>query len=151
MSYPIAAYYERDAPGGAHFITEWRVRPIEEFKEEALVAAWGDDWRSYRPFASWVLEERYSREDRIEGTPLEQFPWVPHQAANSEEQALQEIPDNSGHTVAVDHYLQELQDLRKIAAAKAQEEEARKREEANQAETRRHHRRRSEEITGRGK
>ncbi|MDO8632774.1 MAG: ParB/Srx family N-terminal domain-containing protein, partial [Phycisphaerales bacterium] len=101
----VAAYHERVSPAtGGPVRHEWRVRPLTAWTYAELDAAWGTDWRTYRPGAEFVLEERYIRDGVDEG-------WKPFQAANTEEQALQDVPQHHG-VVAVDSYLIELWALR---------------------------------------
>ena len=136
MAAPLVAYYERVTPAGTNLRDEWRVREVREFDMADLYAAWGPDWLSYRPGASHVLEHRYIRDGAEE-------PWTPFQAANSEEQALQAVPDNA---VALDSYLIELQALRKQAAEKRRKDEEEKSNRAHEATERAVQRKRSEEA-----
>ena len=138
---PIAAYMERESfdpetgdPGILR--DEWRVRDVADFAPGALVAAWGPDWRRYKPFASHVLEHRYVRRGVEE-------PWKPAQSANSEEQALQHIDDKA---VALDPYLKELQQLRMLTQEKERKVEEEKRRREIEAYERRYHRGRSAEA-----
>ena len=134
----LVAYHDRETASGTRLRDEWRVREVRDFAPEALVAAWGSDWHSYRPGASHVLEHRYIR-DGVEE------PWTPHQAANSEEQALQEVPDRVGD-VALDPYLIELRELRKQAAAGHKRQVDLKKEQELEASERRSQRKRSEDA-----
>ena len=67
---------------------EWRVRTVGKVGEAALVAQFGEDWRSIRPFASHVLEHRYIRRGVEE-------PWSPADLGNDRRAALEYIDDKA--------------------------------------------------------
>jgi hypothetical protein len=96
----IVAYWEKESVAGPGTLRkEYRVRLVKDFSADELNAAWGSDWRKYKPFATHVLEERYIRRGQEE-------PWKPHSSANSREQAMEYIDSNA---IALDPTLQKLE------------------------------------------
>lgn len=78
----IIAYSEKDSLTGPGILRqEWRVSRVTDWPADDLVFAWGDSWRRYKPFAEFVLDQRYIR------SGVEK-PWRPFESANTYEQAL---------------------------------------------------------------
>lgn len=135
----IVAYKERESadpetgePGILR--KEWRVRKVKDFAPEELDAAFGPDWRRYRPFAEYVLEMRYIRRGVEE-------PWTPHSAANTFEQALESVDSGAIPVHPKAKKLEEeREEYRREEAAKAEE----KRLAEIEAEERRRKKERSE-------
>ena len=103
----LVAYTEREShdpetgePG--IFRKEWRVRRVKDFTQGELENQFGPRWRETRPFAEYVLEERYIKYGKEE-------PWTPHDAANTRKEALEYVDSNA---VAVDPTLKRIQEAR---------------------------------------
>lgn len=91
---------------------EWEVRLVRDCQPEELEQAWGPGWRRNRPFALHALYHRYIRRGVQE-------PWLPFQASNSFEQALEYLPNEAA---ACCPELVELQERQKAAAEAAEQE-----------------------------
>ena len=137
----IVAYRERpsdDPETGEPGVLrdEWRVREVGYFQPEELIAAFGDDWRRARPFASHVLEHRYIRRGAEE-------PWTPFDAASSFQEAIEDIDT---HAAALHPALKKLQQGRQEYAEQQRHKEEEKREKEAAAEERAFHSRRSKDA-----
>lgn len=91
------AYVERESchpDTGAHGILrrEWRIVPYSTEIEDRLAAAFGPDWRRYKPFPDTILESRYIRRGSIET-------WIPFGIYTNEDAAISDIDDNA---IAID-------------------------------------------------
>ena len=139
MSNAIVAYAEKeswDPQTGEQGVLrdEWRIRSVTDFTREELEAAWGPDWRIYKPYASHVLEHRYIRRGVEE-------PWEPRDSANSFQQALEGV-DNRATPVAKG--LVNIQEKRNTYRDQTNAKEKADAEKQAAASERAHHKRRSQ-------
>jgi hypothetical protein len=114
---------------------EWCVKLVSQYAPEALINAFGSNWRRSSPFSEYVLERRYIRRGTVE-------PWTPFQTANTAEQALEYIDDNA---ISLCDELSEIQRKRRDYADKVKREREQEFEQKHVRDEHEKHLRRSNE------
>jgi len=94
---------------------EWRILSFSNYDQSRLVAAFGSNWRTYKPFPVTILEQRYIRRGIEE-------PWRPTGIYGSDDMAISDI---DLHAVAVNTGLIKLQGQRRESDRRKTEDQER--------------------------